>query len=84
MTIFSPHTVGRVATRRSIFLPPTLDREPAVLRHAPLGDVHVGHDLEPADDTGLDRLRRAHDLVQHAVDAKPHPQIALARLDVDV
>ena len=29
-------------------------------------------------------LRRAHDLVQHAVDAEPDPQIAFARLDVDV
>ena len=27
---------------------------------------------------------RAHDLVQHAVDAEPDPQVVLGRLDVDV
>ena len=84
MTTFSPHTVGRVATRRSILLAVGVDREAAVLRDAPLGDVDVGHDLEPADDAGLDRLGRAHDLVQHAVDAEAHPQVVLGRLEVDV
>ena len=29
-------------------------------------------------------LGRAHDLVQHAVDAEPDPQVVLGRLDVDV
>ena len=31
-------------------------RDAAVLRDAALGDVDVGHDLEPADHAGLDRL----------------------------
>ena len=61
-----------------------VDRQPAVLRDPALGDVDVGHDLQPADDAGLDRLRRAHDLVQHAVDAEPDPQVVLGRLEVDV
>ena len=58
---------------------------PAVLRDPPLGDVDVGHDLQPGDHAGLDRLAATRiDLVQHAVDAEPHPQVVLGRLEVDV
>ena len=84
MTTFSPYTVGRVATRRSMLRPPTFMRDAAVLRDAALGDVDVGHDLEAADHAGLDAARRAHHLVQHAVDAEPDAQVVLGRLDVDV
>ena len=41
MTTFSPHTVGSVATRRSILRPSCADRHAAVLRLAALGDVDV-------------------------------------------
>jgi hypothetical protein len=52
--------------------------------NAALGDVDVGHDLEPGDHTGLDAAGRAHHLVQHAVDAEPDAQVGLVRLHVDV
>ena len=45
----------------------------AVLRTAPLGDVHVRHDLDAAGHLGPRRLREPHDLVQHAVDPVAHP-----------
>jgi hypothetical protein len=62
------------------------DREGAVtvLRLPVLGDVHIGHDLEPADDGGLSALGAAHHLVEHAVDAVPDAQVLLLRLYMDV
>ena len=59
-------------------------RHASVLRDALLGDVEVGHDLQAADEAGLHLLRRAHHLVQHAVDAVPDAHVVLGRLDVDV
>lgn len=44
----------------------------AVLRHAVLGDVQVGHDLHAGRDGGGDVVRRRHHLVEHAVDAVAH------------
>ncbi len=61
-----------------------LHRDAAVLRDAALGDVDVGHDLEARDHARLDAARRAHHLVEHAVDAEPDAQVGLVRLDVDV
>ena len=40
--------------------------------------------LRRVDHATLDRLRRAGDLVQHAVDAEPDAQVVRGRLDVDV
>ena len=74
MTTFSPHTVGSVATRRSICAAAVHDRHATVLRLAALGDVDVAHDLEARDDAVLDALGRALHLVQHAVDAVAHAQ----------
>ena len=59
-------------------------RHAPVLGHAALGDVEVGHDLQAADQPGLDVLGRAHHLMEHAVDAVPDPDVALGGLDVDV
>ncbi len=59
-------------------------REAPVLGHAPLGDVEVGHDLDPRDDAGghpaLDRRGRR----EHAVDAEQHARVPLLGVDVDV
>jgi hypothetical protein len=59
-------------------------RETAVLGHAPLGDVEVGHDLDARDDAhrhpALDGRRRG----EHAVDAEQHARVALLGVDVDV
>ena len=55
-----------------------------VLRHIALGDVHLRHDLDAADDRGLQVLGRAGLLDQHAVHAVLHLQFALEGLDVDV
>ena len=55
-----------------------------VLGDPALGDVDVRHDLQAADEAGLDVLRRAHDLRQHAVDPVTDANVALHRLDVDV
>ena len=61
-----------------------VEGDAAVLGDAAFGDVDVGHDLEPADHPALDRPGRVHDLVEHAVDPEPDPQVVLGRLDVDV
>ena len=58
----------------------------AVLRQPLLGDVEPGHDLEPADDRGLEAvdLGRHRLRVQHAVDAVADLDARGLRLDVDV
>ena len=56
----------------------------AVLRQPALGDVQVGHDLDPRDHRGRQALGRRLDVVQHAVDAVADVQLVLERLDVDV
>ena len=56
----------------------------AVLRHAALGDVQVGHDLDARADGGGDVRRRRHHLVEDAVDAVAHLELVLERLEVDV
>ena len=60
------------------------EADAAVLRHAPLGDVQLGHDLEAADDARLHAPRDRHDLVQHAVDAEADDELLGLRLEVDV
>ena len=53
---------GSVTTRTSTRRPSTVSDDAAVLRHAALGDVEVGHDLDARDDAGdhpaRDRRRR--------------------------
>ena len=60
------------------------DLDAAVLRHALLGDVELGHDLETRGDGALHLERRRHHLVEHAVDAVAHAELLLERLDVDI
>src|SRR5262249_50968964 len=61
-----------------------LDADAAVLRQTLLGDVQPGHDLDARDDHRLEALGRRDDVVEDAVDAEAHRQVALERLDVDV
>ena len=61
--------VGSVATRRSSGSPSMRERDAAVLRAAPLGDVHVGHDLDAAGEPGLRALGQRSHVLKHAVDA---------------
>ena len=84
MTIFSPYTVGRVATRRSRALPPTFmpirpscgTRFSAMFRSA----MTLRRLIRPP----WMFLGRRHHLVEHAVDAEPDPHVLLGGLDVDV
>jgi hypothetical protein len=46
----------------------------AVLRHAFLGDVELGHDLDARHQQRGDGGRRLHDLAQHAVHAQAYRQ----------
>ena len=55
-----------------------------VLGEAALGDVHLGHDLDPRGDGRLQATRRRLLIVQHAVDAVPDAQRVLERLEVNV
>ena len=50
---------------RAILAEPHLDA--AVLRHAPLGDIHARHDLETGTDLVGQHDGRLRDLAQHAV-----------------
>ena len=61
-----------------------LQPDAAILRHAPLGDVQVRHDLEPADDRGLQVDGRCGRVLQHAVDAISHPQPVGVSFEVHV
>ena len=59
--------------------------EAAVLRHALLGDVELGHHLDARDDGAVEALGdRPHGRLQHAVDAVLHVHRVVLRLDVDV
>ena len=85
MTMLSPWFVGMVETRRSIGLPRDLHLDAAVLREAFLGDAHrAGHDLEPADDGGLQAFRRRLHFLEDAIDAKADAEFLLERLEVNV
>ena len=62
-----------------------LDLDLAVLRAAALDDVHVGHDLDAADERRRHRRRAAsRTLVQRAVGADADAHAVLLRLDVHV
>ena len=61
-----------------------LELHPAVLRHAPLGDVEPGDDLDARRQLVLDRERRLGDLAQLAVDAEADAVVVLVGLEVQV
>ncbi len=56
----------------------------AVLRHAPLGDVEVGHHLDAGGDGERQVARRRHHFVQHAVGLDADAELVLERLEVQV
>ena len=59
--------------------------EPAVLRHALLGDVELGHHLDARDDRRMELLlQRPHRRLQHPVDPVFHVDGVVLRLDVNV
>jgi len=55
-----------------------------VLGHKPLGDVHVGHDLDPRDDGRMEPLGGRALLNQETIDAVLDLEFVLKRLDVDI
>ena len=83
-TAVSPQIVAPVATRTSTPAPSIVHLELAVLRTPPLDDVHVGHDLDAADQLGPGRRGKLEHLAQRAVDAEADPHPPFGRLDVDV
>ena len=60
------------------------DRDAAVLRGAPLGDVEPAHDLQARGDCRLQCLRDRRDPACDAVDAGAHDELALLGLEMDV
>ena len=64
MTTLSPNMVGSTLTRKSTGMPAHVQADAAVLRHAALGDVEVGHDLDARGDGEGQVPRRRHHLVQ--------------------
>ena len=49
MTTLSPWRIGMVETLRSISRSADLQPYAAVLGQPPLGDIELGHDLDPGD-----------------------------------
>ena len=60
------------------------DGDAPVLGQTPLGDVHLGHDLDARGEGGLVLARDGVHLVQRPVDAVVDDQRVAARLEVDV
>src|SRR5450830_929861 len=56
----------------------------AVLGLAPLGDIHIGHDLDAREHAGLDVARQFLLLLQDTVDTVADAQVVLLRLHVDI
>ena len=71
-------------TRKIDFAADDLDLDAAVLRQAPLGDIQLGHELEAADDGGLEFARRRFLIEEHAIHAEAHAEFLLEGLDVNV
>ena len=66
-------------------LPPAKrHHEPPVLRRPPLGDIHVGKDLDARSQGILQRSRHALQVPQHPVHPQPHHRFIFLRLDVYV
>src|SRR4029078_8376572 len=55
-----------------------------VLRYPALGDVEVGHDLDPRDQPGGEALRDRRRVDDDAVDPETDAEVAAARIEVDV
>ena len=55
-----------------------------VLRDPPLGDVELGHDLDPRDDAGSHPSRDRRQVVEDAVDAQPDPQVLTVGRQVQI
>jgi hypothetical protein len=83
-TIFSPNSVGRVLTRKSMARFGQLHLDAPVLRHAALGDVHLGHHLEARREARRQVARRLDHLAQDAVGAEAHAVVLFVGLEVDV
>ncbi len=60
------------------------EADPAVLCVAALDDVHVGEDLEAADDGERGRRIDVENVVEEAIDAEPYDHPVLVRVEVDV
>ena len=60
------------------------DLDAAILREAPLGDIQLRHELEAADDGGLELARRRFLVEEHAIHAEAHAEFLLEGLDVNV
>ena len=43
---------------------------PAILRQALFGDIELGHDLDPTDQSGMQRTLGPNHITQRAIDAK--------------
>ena len=64
ITTLSPNMVGKHADAQIDGVPAHGQPDAAVLRQAALGDVQVGHDLDPRGDGEGQVPRRRHHLVQ--------------------
>ena len=84
MTTPSPWTVGSGDDAQVDAVAVDRQADAAVLRHAPLGDVEVGHDLHARDDAGCHAPRHGRDVAQHAVDAEADAQVLAVGGDVQV
>ena len=86
MTTASPCSIGMTDTRMSTSAPLDANLDAPVLRHAFLGDVEVGKNLDARDNRGLETLdlRGHRHFLQQTVDAVADAQLVLERLDVNV
>ena len=75
ITTASPRTTGQ--RRHAQVHVVAVHRQPdaAVLRHALLGDVELGHDLDPRDEAGDQMARNRRRVEHHAVDAEAHAHV---------
>jgi hypothetical protein len=60
------------------------DFELAVLSTSALDDVHVSHDLDPADQRLRDRRRQGRRVVERAINSEADPDSRVLRFDVDI
>ena len=76
---------GRQAGDAQIdFTPAGVNGGPAILGHALLGDVQIGHDFDPRDHRRLHRFGHQHVLVENPVDAHPDAHGSFLRLEMNV
>ena len=84
MTTDSPWTLGSVTTRRSTWRPSMLSptRPSCGTRRSAMSRSR--HDLHAADDAGDHAPRHGRGVLEHAVDAEAHAQLAAVGREVDV